>query len=820
MSRHLLFLFINCLFFFSHSQTLVMNEVSNGPSGNMEYVEFVVVDTNIVYNCVGITNPPCIDIRGWIFDDNSGYHGPGGVAAGCIRFSNDPFWSCIPVGTIILLYNNLDPNTSLPPDDLSMIDGNCKIVAPVSNTTLFESNPTTPGAFACSYPGAGWTAGGNWNTTLLANTGDCARIVNLAGCEVFSVCWGTVNTNTLIFMSGNASQRVFFFSNTLNNTPTNNANWVNGTTNAPNQQTPGAPNNPANANWINGMNNNCSPIQPLTVTSTTAVGSCPCSASASVSPAGSLPPFTYTWSPAPGSGQGTSNAGGLCTGSYSCFVQSAITKCTETVVLNVTNNNTFSTSASNTGSLCAGGTIQLNTPSASSYTWSGPGGFTSSLQNPTISSATPTMSGTYSVQVSAGTCSAQATTSLTVNALPTVTISNSGPVCVGNNIVINGAGSGTFNWSGPNSFTSSTQNNTIAAIASNAGSYSLTVTGANSCTITASTNVIINALPIATASVSNACVGSNLSFTSSGGNVYLWSGPNSFTSTSQNPSINNISLSNSGIYSVSVTNSNNCVSSATVSATVDPTPVASASGTNVCVGNILNLTASGGNNYLWSGPNGFTNTVQNIIINPATLINSGIYTVVVSNNNCSSTATVNISIDALPNVTATANNLNLCADSSCFFFANGGINYSWAGPSGYSSTSQNPIIPNLAESNEGLYLVTAVDAKGCSNSSSLYLTVDQCKCTPFIPEGFSPNNDGAHDTFSITCIEGRKTKVEIFNRWGNLVYKEEDYNNNWTGKINSGIQLTGDDLPSGTYYYIIKIEDEEKTRTGFITLWR
>lgn len=818
--KYLFVLLLNCAFFISNSQTLVMNEVSNGPSGNMEYVEFVVVDTNIVYNCVGLTNPPCIDIRGWIFDDNSGYHGTSGIAAGCIRFSNDPFWSCIPVGTIILLYNNIDPNTSLPPDDLSMVDGNCKIVAPVSNTTLFESNPTTPGALACSYPVSGWLAGGNWNTTLFANTGDCARIVNLAGCEVFSVCWGSDNLNTLIYMTGSASQKVYFFSNTLNNDATNNSNWINGSAVSPNQQTPGAPNNSANANWINGMNNNCSPIQPLTVTSNTAVGSCPCSASASVSPAGSLPPFTYTWFPAPGSGQGTPIANGLCTGSYSCYVQSAITKCTETVVLSVSNNNTFSTTASNSGSLCAGGTIQLNTPAASSYTWSGPGGFTSSLQNPTISSVTPTMSGTYSVQVSAGTCSAQATTSLTVNALPTISVSNSGPVCVGNNIILNGSGNGTYSWLGPNGFTSSTQNNTISAIPSNAGSYSLIVTGANSCSIIASTNVIINSLPISTASVSNTCVGNTLSLTSSGGNVYLWAGPNSFTSTNQNPSINNVSLSYSGIYIVTVTNSNNCVNSATVSATVDPAPLASASATNVCVGKILNLTSSGGNSYLWNGPNGFTNTNQNITIDPAALINSGIYTVVVSNNNCSNTATVNVSIDPLPNVTANANNLNLCADSSCFFYANGGSNYSWTGPSGYSSIAQNPVIPNLSESNEGLYSVSAVDTKGCSNSSSIYITIEQCRCTPFIPEGFSPNNDGAHDTFSITCIEGRKTKVEIFNRWGNLVYKEEDYNNNWNGKINSGIQLTGDDLPSGTYYYIIKIDDEEKSRTGFITLWR
>lgn len=57
-----------------NAQTLIINEVSNGPSGNMEYMELVVVSNSVSYNCSAPT-PPCIDIRGWIIDDNSGYHG-------------------------------------------------------------------------------------------------------------------------------------------------------------------------------------------------------------------------------------------------------------------------------------------------------------------------------------------------------------------------------------------------------------------------------------------------------------------------------------------------------------------------------------------------------------------------------------------------------------------------------------------------------------------------------------------------------------------------------------------------------------------------
>ncbi|MFM7668405.1 MAG: hypothetical protein ACKO7D_09505, partial [Bacteroidota bacterium] len=71
----ILFCLISVFCYFS--QTLIINEFSNGPFGAQEYIEFIVVDDNAFYNC-GNTTPPCVDIRGWIIDDNNGYHGTGG----------------------------------------------------------------------------------------------------------------------------------------------------------------------------------------------------------------------------------------------------------------------------------------------------------------------------------------------------------------------------------------------------------------------------------------------------------------------------------------------------------------------------------------------------------------------------------------------------------------------------------------------------------------------------------------------------------------------------------------------------------------------
>jgi gliding motility-associated-like protein len=320
-------------------QTLIMNEVSQGTTGNMEYVEFVVVDTTVSYNCLSGT-PPTIDIRGWIFDDNSGYHGAGGVAGGCIRFAFHPTWAAVPLGTIILLYNDASPDPSIPATDLSLADGDCRIVAPISDPNLFESNTTTPGAIACSYPATGWTPGGNWSNVLLANTGDCARLVDLSGCEVFSVCYASCNVNTLIYFQNGAElandhrNSVYFFND---GDPNVQGNWSIGCTDneivldanqcGANLQTPGQPNNAANAAFISQFNNGCSPITPvsgLALVDNDEI--CSCDGQASASGSGSIGPYTYEWfdSSMNPIGQTTATATGLCAGDYFVTITSSI----------------------------------------------------------------------------------------------------------------------------------------------------------------------------------------------------------------------------------------------------------------------------------------------------------------------------------------------------------------------------------------------------------------------------------------------------------------------------------------------------------------
>lgn len=94
----------------------------------------------------------------------------------------------------------------------------------------------------------------------------------------------------------------------------------------------------------------------------------------------------------------------------------------------------------------------------------------------------------------------------------------------------------------------------------------------------------------------------------------------------------------------------------------------------------------------------------------------------------------------------------------------------------------------------------------------------------FIPSGFSPNRDGVNDNFVITRPFNTNISLEIFNRWGNRVYRDENYQNNWGGRGNQPNRILGDELPDGTYYYIVLALDRNtgsvRKFSGYLTLKR
>lgn len=795
MNRFILLVF-TCLYYQVKSQTIIMNEVSNGTSGNQEYVEFVVVSNTVTYNCSN-TTPPCIDIRGWIFDDNSGLHGGTsgtGVASGAIRFSQSPIWACVPLGTIILIYNDADKNPAIPADDISMADGNCKIVAPISNTSLFESNATTPGAVACSYPSSGWVAGGDWTKTLLANSGDCARIVNLAGCEVFSVCYGTANTNNLIYYAGAGGQKVFYFNDT---DPTNQANWTSGSASpSPGAQTPGSPNNSANASYIAQFNNGCMPITPIAIgTATTVNAGCTCDGSAKINPSGSIGPYSYIWydSNSVPIGQTSATATGLCAGIYKVVSTSHI-GCKDSVLVTINSSSTVSVSV-NSQTICSGQSAILTaTPSAigGTYLWL-PGGATTQ----TIS-VSPSSTITYSVTYTLSGCSGTAKSVVSVNSSPIITLLSSSPsICTsGQTVTLSLSGStGIYEWS--NGATTSSISIT------NAGVYSATVT--NSCG-SASDFIIINSQETPTVSLSTSsstiCSGQSATITASSNiSDFLWN---------TGSVISTIVVNTPGIKTVSVSNTcGTATASVNITSTVLPVlNLTSTSGT-ICPNETATLTVTGGSlPYTWSNSS---------VTGPVVTTSGG--TVSVSNTNyCgTSTQTINIIVVNLnANITAspTAGVKPLLVE-----FTNnssGGVDYMWDFGNGNSAITQT--VSSQTYSVSGSYTVYLNISNGsCSDTDFLIITVLNEEPALIIPNVFTPNNDQVNDVFKVTGFNIVSFNAIIFDRWGLQLFSWNDINKGWDGKVSNR------ESPDGTYFYIINakdINDKDIKKQGAFSLFK
>lgn len=125
---------------------------------------------------------------------------------------------------------------------------------------------------------------------------------------------------------------------------------------------------------------------------------------------------------------------------------------------------------------------------------------------------------------------------------------------------------------------------------------------------------------------------------------------------------------------------------------------------------------------------------------------------------------------------------------------------------GYTGT-WSPNVVNTNNVGTTTYTFTP-DESFCANQVTLAVNVVNCK----IQKGISPNNDGKNDYFDLTSYNVRK--LEIFNRYGTKVYSFSNYQNEWYGQSDNG-----NELPDGTYYYVISLSDLEP-KTGWIYINR
>jgi gliding motility-associated-like protein len=145
-------------------------------------------------------------------------------------------------------------------------------------------------------------------------------------------------------------------------------------------------------------------------------------------------------------------------------------------------------------------------------------------------------------------------------------------------------------------------------------------------------------------------------------------------------------------------------------------------------------------------------------------------------------------------------------------------------PNGYSGTISNTALISGVSPLSGIVgPVMSNESTNLNNPETNNPTITIIPTLDIIiPSGFSPNNDGINDSFAIIHSYNSSVSLEVFNRWGNIVYKNSDYNNEWYG-LGVG-NFLGQDLPEGTYYYIININEKSNNQIsnfkGYLMLKR
>jgi len=356
----------------------------------------------------------------------------------------------------------------------------------------------------------------------------------------------------------------------------------------------------------------------------------------------------------------------------------------------------------NSESICAGNSATLTVSGALTYTWS-----TSDNNSSIVVTPTTSVSQFMVMATDANNCENMAIASVTVNALPTISV-NSESICAGTSATLTASGATTYTWS-----TSEINSSIVVTPTVSISQYMVMATDANNCENMAIANVTVNALPTISVNSESICAGTSATLTASGATTYTWSTSDNNSSIVVTPTV---SISQ---YMIMATDANNCENMAMASVTVNALPTILVNSESICAGTSATLTASGGTTYTWST----SDNNSSIVVTPTGSVNQ--YTVIATDaNNCENMSVASVTVNALPIVTLSTASVNLQCVTVNSVTLDGGTPLNGA----YSGTGVVAGVFSPSAVGVGTYTITYAftDGNNCSNSASDFITVDAC----------------------------------------------------------------------------------------------
>lgn len=475
---------------------------------------------------------------------------------------------------------------------------------------------------------------------------------------------------------------------------------------------------------------------------------------------------------------------------------------------------TISPSASQT--ICNGDSVLLTASAGASYLWS---------NGKTTQSIYVKVQGNYAVTVSnAQSCSATSSpVSVTINPIPTATITPGGNILLpqGQSQILSANTATTYQWS--------TGGNTQTISVNTAGAYWVRIKNMNGCWSNRDTVVVqmINSSTILTTQGSTTfCPGDSVVLHSAFATGNQWYRDNIAISGGV---FQNYTAKQGGHYKVKVTQTGgSIIYSDSVLVTLKTLPtLLSSSSDSVCSGERVQLTVnvSAGASAKWFDA-----------VTAGTLLGSGLnyltppintstdYFVELTASGCTNTqrSVVNAFVFPAinPNFTSTAPISTGGGYEVQFNPVNGSsYDYEWdfGDPNSTDNTSGSPT-PSHTYSQQGKYTVTLVATSDMGCSDTIFKTVSvELETDLFLPNAFTPNNDGLNDVFRLRGSQIESSSMIIVSQWGNVIYRNDDARKGWDGTV------SGRYVENATYTYMVKVkkrDEPEKILKGNISLIR
>jgi gliding motility-associated-like protein len=484
----------------------------------------------------------------------------------------------------------------------------------------------------------------------------------------------------------------------------------------------------------------------------------------------------------------------------------------------------------NPAAVCSPGTVDITAPSIT--TGSTPGLTFNYFIDPAglIKLSSPNAigtSGTYYVQGAApsGCLTGIEAVIVTVNLTPTATIVyNAAPFCLSaggtSSVTQTGLAGGTYAAS-PAGLSINNSTGAIDISASTPGAYTVTYSFNNGlCSNTTTTTVAILPKPVlAVTNPAPACIPASVDITAAGVTAGSTSGLTYqyFTDAACTIPLTNASaITASGTYYIrGVLASSGCQTDVrAVNVVVSATPTISiANVAAICRGEAVTLSAlSPGNTITWQN----IGAGNDVIVHPQTTTT---YTAVATNAaGCSVSATVQVQVRDFK-MTLTANKNPIMPGLMLTLTSGANSSYNvvgWKPEANFSAQTaitQSFIIKDSSQT----FAVIGRSADGCLDTASLFIELEPGGKDFFIPNAFTPNNDGKNDTFKPYGSSIKSIEMRVFNQWGELVYQTTDVNKGWDGVFKGKAQ------PVGVYPYGIKVtflDNTTITKRGTVNLVR